>query len=432
MSNFFALLNKIFSKNNLNYCLYSNYLNHKDLLIREFNGKKLFSFNDERSMMYYATGICAESQQPVIVLCNQENSRNCMPGLTEAFYRQLPVLLITIYKDYFKLDYSKNINDVFINSFSIDNSSNAILNLEKSICNLLKKPFGPLHLEVNENILLENNLEEFRYLSLDMDKMYSNIGIYIGTGTAITTINFKIIIEEAKKKRIPVFANCDCIYKDEYLVPSGRLNYNQLDYLVCLENISNNIDIKYKIVELDKINKIDKRVNAILVEDIYETIKSIKVDNTKLNMNNHIQSYNKFFDLAAKLNNKIDLSFNLILNYDSYLAFNNYKLDCYCYTNYGLKGQDGILSSMLGVSLYRKKNKNIVILNEHEFIRDMNVLTNSNFPDNVCIILLCDEVNKMINSFLIDLGYKIYNYLNIDEVLTALNNNMLQKILINY
>ena len=57
---------------------------------------ELYSAYDERSAAYMACGMAAESGEPVALSCTQATaSRNYFPGLTEAYYRKLPVLAIT-------------------------------------------------------------------------------------------------------------------------------------------------------------------------------------------------------------------------------------------------------------------------------------------------------------------------------------------------
>lgn len=56
----------------------------------------VFSAADERSAAYIACGMAAESGEPVALSCTGATaSRNYLPGLTEAFYRKLPVLAVT-------------------------------------------------------------------------------------------------------------------------------------------------------------------------------------------------------------------------------------------------------------------------------------------------------------------------------------------------
>lgn len=57
---------------------------------------EMYSCVDERSAAYMACGMAAESGEPVVISCTGATaSRNYLPGLTEAFYRKLPVLAIT-------------------------------------------------------------------------------------------------------------------------------------------------------------------------------------------------------------------------------------------------------------------------------------------------------------------------------------------------
>lgn len=56
----------------------------------------IYSAVDERSAAYMACGLAAESGEPVVISCTGATaSRNYIPGMTEAYYRKLPVLAIT-------------------------------------------------------------------------------------------------------------------------------------------------------------------------------------------------------------------------------------------------------------------------------------------------------------------------------------------------
>lgn len=57
---------------------------------------EMYSSVDERSAAYMACGMAAESGEPVVLTCTGSTaSRNYYPGLTEAYYRKLPILAIT-------------------------------------------------------------------------------------------------------------------------------------------------------------------------------------------------------------------------------------------------------------------------------------------------------------------------------------------------
>ena len=57
---------------------------------------EMYSCVDERSAAYMACGLAEESGEPVIICCTGATaSRNYMSALTEAFYRKIPIIVIT-------------------------------------------------------------------------------------------------------------------------------------------------------------------------------------------------------------------------------------------------------------------------------------------------------------------------------------------------
>lgn len=57
---------------------------------------EMYSCVDERSAAYMAVGMAAETGEPVVLSCTGATaSRNYYPALTEAYYRQLPILAVT-------------------------------------------------------------------------------------------------------------------------------------------------------------------------------------------------------------------------------------------------------------------------------------------------------------------------------------------------
>ena len=57
---------------------------------------QIYSCVDERSACYMACGLAEESQEPVVLSCTGATaSRNYLSGLTEAYYRKLPIIAVT-------------------------------------------------------------------------------------------------------------------------------------------------------------------------------------------------------------------------------------------------------------------------------------------------------------------------------------------------
>lgn len=51
---------------------------------------------DERSAVYYAIGVVLETNEPCVVVCTSaQATRNYLPGLTEAYYKKIPIIALT-------------------------------------------------------------------------------------------------------------------------------------------------------------------------------------------------------------------------------------------------------------------------------------------------------------------------------------------------
>ena len=60
-----------------------------------------YSVVDERSALYFAIGLYLTTGEPIAVCCTSaQATRNYIPGLTEAFYKHVPILAITFSKHY--------------------------------------------------------------------------------------------------------------------------------------------------------------------------------------------------------------------------------------------------------------------------------------------------------------------------------------------
>ncbi|WP_321416300.1 thiamine pyrophosphate-binding protein [uncultured Desulfobacter sp.] len=60
---------------------------------------KCYSIVDERSAMYFAIGLHLDTGERIAITCTSaQATRNYLPGLTEAFYKNVPILAITVSK----------------------------------------------------------------------------------------------------------------------------------------------------------------------------------------------------------------------------------------------------------------------------------------------------------------------------------------------
>ena len=124
---------------------------------------QVWSSVDERSAAYLACGMAAETGEAVVISCTGATaSRNYMPGLTEAYYRKLPVLAITSTRGNHKIGHlvdqqidRRNIpNDIAMESVTLpmvkDDEDERMCELEanKAMLALTLNGGGPAHINL--------------------------------------------------------------------------------------------------------------------------------------------------------------------------------------------------------------------------------------------------------------------------------------------
>lgn len=122
---------------------------------------EMYSCVDERSAAYMACGMAAETNEPVLITCTEAtSSRDYMPGLTEAYYRKLPVLAVmtshgeTMIGSYEPqvLDNTVTPNDTSVYNFRIPLCNtkaeirSTIVHINEAINKLFFKGGGPVRL----------------------------------------------------------------------------------------------------------------------------------------------------------------------------------------------------------------------------------------------------------------------------------------------
>ena len=134
---------------------------------------KVFSSVDERSAAYLACGIASESGEPVVLSCTGATaSRNYVSGLTEAYYRKLPVLAVTSTQNPIRvghlmpqvIDRSQQLGDMVVESVllgmvrSSDDEWNCEVKANKALIALRRHGGGPVHINLetayNQNFSL--------------------------------------------------------------------------------------------------------------------------------------------------------------------------------------------------------------------------------------------------------------------------------------
>ncbi|MBO5133926.1 MAG: hypothetical protein J6C15_02125 [Bacteroidaceae bacterium] len=105
---------------------------------------------DERSACYVATGICEESNQPVVVWCADNDSyRNLTSALTEAYYKKLPILVVALSNGE-KINQSINPFDTirYYANNPIIGSQGLVNDIDRAITYLSTEVLGPVYLSL--------------------------------------------------------------------------------------------------------------------------------------------------------------------------------------------------------------------------------------------------------------------------------------------
>lgn len=126
-------------------------------------GFEMYSSADERSAAYMACGMAAESGEPVVLSCTGATaSRNYIPGLTEAFYRGLPVLAVTSTQHTGRvghnmsqvIDRSQTLKDMVRVSVDVptihcdEDQWSCEVRVNQAICELTRRGGGPAHINL--------------------------------------------------------------------------------------------------------------------------------------------------------------------------------------------------------------------------------------------------------------------------------------------
>lgn len=404
---------------------------------------EMYSSVDERSAAYIACGLAAETGEPVALSCTGATaSRNYIPGLTEAFYRKLPILAITATQKIEKIghnipqviDRSVGQKDIFKISVQINEINNEDdrwaneIKINKAILSLFYKGGGPAHI----NLTMDYSAS---YLTKELPKarvikrigyndrlpalLGNKIGIFVGAHKKWN----KFLIEEVEtfcqKYNAIVFCDHTSNYKGKYKASSGLILTQegyvspcaQVDILIHLGDISGTyLNIYPKkvwrvnpdgelcdtfrtleyIFEMEETNffrkynniKVDGKENTFFLEWNKE-YKDFYLENIEVPFSNVWIAQQTILKLPK--NSVLHLG---ILN--SLRTWNYFDIDdtIMVYSNTGGFGIDGCVSSLIGASLLEINKLFFGIIGDLTFFYDMNSVCNRHVGNNLRIMIV--------------------------------------------
>lgn len=404
---------------------------------------KVWSSVDERSAAYLACGMAAETGEPVVISCTGATaSRNYMPGLTEAYYRKLPILAITSTRGNHKLghlidqqiDRRSLPNDIAIESVTIpmvkDKEDERLCEIEanKAILALKLNGGGPVHINMYTKYSHDFSVNEiphvntiFRHTAFDTEfpeiPQNGRIVVFVGSHA-----NFSDRLTAAVDKFCATYdaiVLCDHTsgyrgkYEVHYQMVCGQKQWNSplANANLCIhigEVSGNSFTVKsahtWRVSPDGAIRDTFGNLRRVFMmpeelfferyakENVYHTeyfdtvTKEVNTINSKLP---ELPFSNIWIaqQMVDKLPTECEMHFGI---YHSLRSWNFFKLPkgIQAKCNVGGFGIDGGVSSMIGASFAKPNKLFIGIFGDLAFFYDMNVIGNRHVGNNVRILLI--------------------------------------------
>lgn len=407
---------------------------------------EIYSSVDERSAAYIACGLAAESGEPVVLTCTGSTaSRNYLPGLTEAYYRKLPVLAITSHqgKDrlgqliFQNIDRSNPPHDAVKLSVELpvvkDERDEAFVTMEanKAILELRRNGGGPVHINMFTTYCRDFSVKELppvrvmkRVQAWDtMPEMpKGNICVYVGSHVHFTKEQTEVVDRFcATHDAIVICDHTSGYYGKYHLLPTlSQLQhaptlFEEFDLMIHIGEISaatfaGTVPVKeiWRVSEDGELRDPFKRLTTVFQMSELSFFKHYSKE--KENKHSNIDKYTELF---AEIYNHIpELPFSNIWTAsqlskrlpkgslfhisasNSRRCWNMFHLPegVQCTSNVGCCGIDGCTSSMIGSSLASPNRLCFLVTGDLAFFYDLNSLGNHHIGNNVRIILINNAI----------------------------------------
>ena len=406
---------------------------------------EIYSAPDERSAAYMACGLAAECDEPVMLTCTGATaSRNYIPGLTEAYYRKLPILAVTTSLGAHRvgshaqqtLDRSSIQKDIAVYSTCVplikDNNDawDAIIKINKALHALFTHGGGPVHLEMGITENLDFSIRELpmarsiKFFTQEDELPQipkGKIAIYLGSHLQWKNEDINLIENFCSNYDAVVLGDHTSNYNGKYFVNCALCGHQQEinkelipDLCIYLGEVSPDYPgqsffayaKKQWRVSLDGVIR-DMFKNTVAVFEMSEHyfFKYYSTENT-YDKHNYIDKfkadYNSIFakiqdlpfsniwiaqQLAPQMPSGCVMHFGIL---NSIRSWNLFELDnsIRCYCNSGGFGIDGALSSVIGASLGDFDKTYYLVVGDLAFFYDINALGNRHVGKNVRILLV--------------------------------------------
>ena len=407
---------------------------------------EIYSSVDERSAAYIACGLAAESGEPVVLTCTGSTaSRNYLPGLTEAYYRKLPVLAITSHqgKDrlgqliFQNIDRSNPPHDSVRLSVELpvvkDERDEAFVTMEanKAILELRRNGGGPVHINMFTTYSKDFSVKELppvrvfkRILAWDtMPEMpKGNICVYVGSHVHFTAEQTKAVDRFCATHDAIVICDHTSGYYGKYrLLPTlaqfqkTGTPFETFDLMIHIGEISaatfaGTVPVNeiWRVSEDGELRDPFKKLTTVfqMSEQSFFTYYSNDKDNKHSNIDKYTELFAEIYNhipelpfsniwTASQLSQRLPKNslFHISAS-NSRRCWNMFHLpeSVQCTSNVGCCGIDGCTSTMIGSSLASPNRLCYLVTGDLAFFYDLNSLGNRHIGNNIRIILINNAI----------------------------------------
>lgn len=404
---------------------------------------ELYSSVDERSAAYIACGLAAESGDPVLLSCTGATaSRNYLPGLTEAYYRKLPILAVTSTQVISRIghhiaqviDRRLIQNDVALLSEYIpvtkDDTeawSNTV-KINRALLELRHHGGGPVHLNVETVYSRDYSIKELPKVRMISRVMPDDIFPELPKGRIAVFVGAHLKFTESETVALDAFCGthdavvfCDHTsgYKGKYRVPISILtsqekdncDLNEMDLLVHIGEVSGGYigmrpQMVWRVNPDGELRDTYRKLTHVFEMKEQQFFEYYATD-TPAEHHAYLDTcwdalkttWEKVPDslpfsnvwIAQQTAHRLPENSVLFLGILNTLRTWNYfdiPNSVYGYANTGGFGIDGYISSFIGASLASPEKLFFCVAGDLAFFYDINVLGNRHIGKNVRILLV--------------------------------------------
>ena len=401
---------------------------------------EIYSSVDERSAAYIACGLAEESGEAVVISCTGATaSRNYFSGLTEAYYRKLPIVVITSTQDVSNIghlkaqviDRSVQPNDIVKCSVHLQTIKDktdewdCVIKTNKALLELFHHGAGPVHINLtttyskNYSVLTipeVRKIERIYYNSSLPLIPKGKIAIYVGSHLPFTSELNKAIDDFCLCNNAVVFCEPTSNYHGKYRVMYGLVAIQNIhddllepDLLIHIGEVSDFTKYYSKAKQVWRVSEdgriVDHFKKLSYVFEMSEKEFFIKYTSEYKDDDSYLYACKDKCDklmreipdlpfsniwIASTIHNGIPTNSELHLGIlNSLRAWNFFDNNVErVFSNQGGFGIDGNMSAMIGASLVYPDKLYYLILGDLSFFYDMNVLGNRHVGSNIRILLI--------------------------------------------